>query len=147
MKVIDVAMKYSFESHEGFSRSFKSLFGSSPKNIRNYLQKYEIPEFELFANCKAKSMEEGKMSLSDDMHKMIFTILGNSFEEMARGFCSKIELSLLPDNCIRIFDDYCRRVCWGHNYSGWSWGINHGRHLICSEFSDQIQGCSSDSEY
>ena len=38
MKVIDVAMKYSFESHEGFSRSFKSLFGSSPKNIRNYLQ-------------------------------------------------------------------------------------------------------------
>lgn len=35
MKVIDVAMKYSFESHEGFSRSFKSLFGSSPKDIKN----------------------------------------------------------------------------------------------------------------
>ena len=45
------------------------------------------------------------MSLSDDMHKMIFTILGNSFEEMAAGFCSKIELSLMPDNCLRIFDD------------------------------------------
>ena len=45
------------------------------------------------------------MSLSDDMHKMIFTILGNSFEEIAAGFCSKIELSLLPDNCLRIFDD------------------------------------------
>ena len=105
MKVIDVAMKYSFESHEGFSRSFKSLFGSSPKNIRNYLQKYEIPEFELLPNSKAKPMEEQKMSLSDDMHKMIFTILGNSFEEMAAGFCSKIELSLLPDNCLRIFDD------------------------------------------
>ena len=105
VKVIDVAMKYSFESHEGFSRSFKILFGSSPKNIRNYLQKYEIPEFELFANCEAKSMEKQKMSLSDDMHKMIFTILGNSFEEMAGGFCSKIELSLLPDNCLRIFDD------------------------------------------
>ena len=105
MKVIDVAMKYSFESHEGFSRSFKSLFGSSPKNIRNYLQKYEIPEFELLPNSKAKSMEEQKMSLSDDMHKMIFTILGNSFEEMAAGFCSKIELSLMPDNCLRIFDD------------------------------------------
>ena len=105
MKVIDVAMKYSFESHEGFSRSFKSLFGSSPKNIRNYLQKYEIPEFELLPNSKAKPMEEQKMSLSDDMHKMIFTILGNSFEEMGAGFCSKIELSLLPDNCLRIFDD------------------------------------------
>ena len=96
MKVIDV---------EGFSRSFKSLFGSSPKNIRNYLQKYEIPEFELLPNSKAKPMEEQKMSLSDDMHKMIFTILGNSFEEMGAGFCSKIELSLLSDNCLRIFDD------------------------------------------
>lgn len=105
VKVIDVAMKYSFESHEGFSRSFKSLFGSSPKDIKKHLQKYDIPEVELFANCKTKSMEEEKMSLSDDMHKMIFTILGNSFEEMAAGFCSKIELSLLPDNCLKIFDD------------------------------------------
>ena len=105
MKVIDVAMKYSFESHEGFSRSFKSLFGSSPKDIKKHLLKYDIPEVELFANCKAKSMEEEKMTLSDDMHKMIFTILGNSFEEMAAGFCSKIELSLLPDNCLKIFDD------------------------------------------
>ena len=105
MKVIDVAMKYSFESHEGFSRSFKSLFGSSPKDIKKYLQKYDIPEVELFANYKTKSLEEEKMSLSDDMHKMIYTILGNSFEEMAAGFCSKIELSLLPDNCLKIFDD------------------------------------------
>ena len=105
MKVIDVAMKYSFESHEGFSRSFKSLFGSSPKDIKKYLQKYDIPEVELFANCKVKSMEEEKMSLCDDMHKMIYAILGNSFEEMAAGFCSKIELSLLSDNCLKIFDD------------------------------------------
>lgn len=105
MKVIDVAMKYSFESHEGFSRSFKSLFGSSPKDIKKHLLKYDIPEIELFANCKTKSLEEEKMSLSDDMHKMIFTILGNSFEEMAAGFCSKIELCLLPDNCLKIFDD------------------------------------------
>jgi len=105
MKVIDVAMKYSFESHEGFTRSFKSLFGSSPKDIKNYLQEYDIPEVELFANCKVKSMEEEKMSLCDDMHKMIYTILGNSFEELAAGFCSKIELCLLPENCLKIFDD------------------------------------------
>lgn len=105
MKVIDVAMKYSFESHEGFSRSFKSLFGSSPKDIKKHLQKYDIPEVELFANCKVKSIEEEKMSLSDDMHKMIYAILANSFEEMKAGFCSKIELSLLTDNCLKIFDD------------------------------------------
>ena len=105
MKVIDVAMKYSFESHEGFSRSFKSLFGSSPKDIKKHLQKYDIPEVELFTNYKTKSLEEEKMSLIDDMHKMIYAILGNSFEEMTAGFCSKIELSLLSDNCLKIFDD------------------------------------------
>ena len=70
MKVIDVAMKYSFESHEGFTRSFNS-----------------------------------KMSLVDDMHKIIYTILSNSFEELSAGFCSKIELRLLSNNTISIFDD------------------------------------------
>ena len=97
MKVIDVAMKYSFESHEGFSRSFKSLFGSSPKDIKKHLLKYDIPEIELFANYKTKSMEEEKMSLSDDMHKMIYTILGNSFEEMTGAFVQKLSLA-----CCRI---------------------------------------------
>ena len=45
------------------------------------------------------------MSLCDDMHKMIYTILGNSFEELSAGFCSKIEVCLLPDNFLKIFDD------------------------------------------
>ena len=105
MKVIDVAMKYSFESHEGFTRSFQKLFGSSPKVIKNYLQDYSIPEVGISAGTKTISQENAKMSLVDDMHKMIFTILGNSFEELSAGFCSKIELRLLSDNTISIFDD------------------------------------------
>ena len=105
MKVIDVAMKYSFESHEGFTRSFQKLFGSSPKVIKNYLQEYSVPEVGITANTKNISQENAKMSLVDDMHKMIYTILGNSFEELSAGFCSKIELRLLSDNTISIFDD------------------------------------------
>ena len=105
MKVIDVAMKYSFESHEGFTRSFQKLFGSSPKVIKNYLQDYSIPEIGISANTKTISQENAKMSLVDDMHKMIYTILSNSFEELSAGFCSKIELCLLADNTISIFDD------------------------------------------
>ena len=27
MKIIDIAIKYSFDSHEGYTRSFKGLFG------------------------------------------------------------------------------------------------------------------------
>ena len=105
MKVIDVAMKYSFESHEGFTRSFQKLFGSSPKVIKNYLQDYSIPEVGISANTKTISQENSKMSLVDDMHKIIYTILSNSFEELSAGFCSKIELRLLSNNTISIFDD------------------------------------------
>ena len=105
MKVIDVAMKYSFESHEGFTRSFQKLFGSSPKVIKNYLQDYTIPEVGISANTKTISQENSKMSLVDDMHKMIYTILSNSFEELSAGFCTKIELRLLSNNTISIFDD------------------------------------------
>ena len=105
MKVIDVAMKYSFESHEGFTRSFQKLFGSSPKVIKNYLQDYSIPEVGISANTKTISQENSKMSLVDDMHKMIYTILSNSFEELSAGFCTKIELRLLSNNTISIFDD------------------------------------------
>ena len=105
MKVIDVAMKYSFESHEGFTRSFQKLFGSSPKVIKNFLQDYSVPEVGISASNKTISQENAKMSLVDDMHKMIYTILSNSFEELSAGFCSKIELCLLADNTISIFDD------------------------------------------
>ena len=105
MKVIDVAMKYSFESHEGFTRSFQKLFGSSPKVIKNYLQDYSIPEVGISANTKTISQVNSKMSLVDDMHKMIYTILSNSFEELSAGFCTKIELRLLSNNTISIFDD------------------------------------------
>ena len=87
-------------------KELADFMGYSPFYIsRKFMDFYDIPEVELFANYKTKSMEEEKMSLSDDMHKMIYAILGNSFEEMAAGFCSKIELSLLPDNCLKIFDD------------------------------------------
>ncbi len=105
MKVIDVAMKYSFESHEGFTRSFEKLFGSSPKVIKSYLQNYSVPEAGIPASSKTNSQENAKMSLNDDMHKMIFTILRNSFEELSAGFCSKIELQLLTGNTISVFDD------------------------------------------
>lgn len=40
MKVIDVALLYSFESHEGFTRSFVRLFGSSPSVIKQHLKQY-----------------------------------------------------------------------------------------------------------
>lgn len=43
-KVIDIAFKYGYETHESFSKAFKRFHGFSPsqvKNKRNYIHKYE----------------------------------------------------------------------------------------------------------
>jgi AraC-like DNA-binding protein len=42
-KVIDVALLYSFDSHEGFTRSFKQLSGSTPSTVRKYMISYTVP--------------------------------------------------------------------------------------------------------
>ncbi|HWT75910.1 MAG TPA: AraC family transcriptional regulator [Mobilitalea sp.] len=34
-KVLDVALLYAFDSHEGFTRAFTQLFGSTPSTINN----------------------------------------------------------------------------------------------------------------
>ena len=36
-KVLDVALLYAFDSHEGFTRAFTQLFGSTPSTVRKHL--------------------------------------------------------------------------------------------------------------
>lgn len=43
-KVLEVSLMYSFDSHEGFTRSFKQLFGTTPSKVRRYLGSYQVPE-------------------------------------------------------------------------------------------------------
>lgn len=35
-KVLEVSLMYGFDSHEGFTRSFTQLFGSTPRTIRKH---------------------------------------------------------------------------------------------------------------
>ena len=44
-KVLDVSLMYAFDSHEGFTRSFTQLFGSTPSTARKYLISYSVPEW------------------------------------------------------------------------------------------------------
>jgi len=109
-KVIDVALLYAFDSHEGFTRSFKQLFGSTPSTVRKYLTSYTVPLYVVPAivNNRRIGMSDGKMcnkNLQHDMHQLVFEFLEQSFEEARTAYCTKITVSLLPDNRIKIGDN------------------------------------------
>ncbi len=106
MKVIDVALLYSFESHEGFTRSFVKLFGSSPSVIKRHLNQYKLPDILDYANVEYfRDKENDSMNLCDDMHQLVFEVLKNSIEEATEGYCSQIEINILSNNVVRIADD------------------------------------------
>lgn len=109
-KVIDVALLYAFDSHEGFTRSFKQLFGSTPSTVRKYLTSYTVPLYVVpaIANNRRIGKVDGKMctkNLQHDMHQLVFEFLEQSFEEAKAAYCTKITVSLLSDNRIKISDN------------------------------------------
>ena len=105
-KVLDVAVLYAFESHEGFTRSFTRLFGSTPSIVRKYLTSYKVPEVVVPDLKKRRiSMECQKSNLLDNMHQIVFEVLGTSFEEAKEGFCTRIEINLFEDGRIKILDN------------------------------------------
>lgn len=42
--ILDIALKYGYDSHEGFSRSFKAYMGISPKDYRKYFSSVISPK-------------------------------------------------------------------------------------------------------
>ena len=106
-KITDVAFKYSFESHEGFTRSFTKFFGSSPSTVKKHVASYNIPDYVVPKNIHRKETYEMKnnCSLKEDMYKIPFTFLAESLKEWESGNCTHITMELLPDNTLRIQDN------------------------------------------
>ena len=101
--ILEVAYQYGFESHEGFTRSFKRFFGFSPKVIKDQKMAYTIPKYYVM---KERNMEiMNNRNVIEEMHMMVFLLLKESIKEMQGGHCSKICVSLLPDNYIEIVDN------------------------------------------
>lgn len=101
--VLEVAFQYGFESHEGFTRSFKRFFGFSPKVIKDQKITYTIPKY---CVLRERSMEiMNRKNLVEEMHMMVFLLLMESIAEMQKGHCSRIRVSLLPNNYVEIMDD------------------------------------------
>ena len=86
--ILEVACQYGFESHEGFTRSFKLFFGFSPKAVKDKKISYAILKNYALLERNIKCMNNRNIA-----------------EEMQNGFCSKISVSLLPDNYVEIMDD------------------------------------------
>lgn len=105
-KVLDVSLMYGFDSHEGFTRAFTQLFGSTPSIVRKYLDTYSVPEW-VVPNTKERSTIMGvdTSALFENMHEMVFEVLRTSLEEAEAGYCTEIRVALLSDGRIKIADN------------------------------------------
>lgn len=105
-KVLDVSLMYAFDSHEGFTRSFTEIFGSTPSTARKYLISYHVPEW-MVPDTGKRSMRMGldKSTLFENMHQIVFEILRTSLEEVDAGYCTEVTITLLQDGKIRISDN------------------------------------------
>jgi AraC-like DNA-binding protein len=106
-KVLDVALLYSFDSHEGFTRSFTQLFGSTPSTVRKFLDSYTVPEYVVptISNGRFNMDKTNKVDLQHNMHQLIFEVLENSLDEARIGYCTKIDVEFMPNNRVRIIDN------------------------------------------
>lgn len=105
-KVLDVSIMYAFDSHEGFTRSFTQLFGSTPSTVRKYLASYSVPEW-VVPDTESRRMSMGleRNTLFDNMHQIVFEVLRASLEEVKACYCTEISITLLQDGRIKIADN------------------------------------------
>lgn len=103
-KVLDVALLYAFDSHEGFTRAFTQLFGSTPNTVRKHLTSYTVPAYVIPTIIK-RSLNMETMNLQNNMHQLVFEFLEQSLEEARAGYCTKVEVSLLQGGRVKIADN------------------------------------------
>lgn len=104
-KVLDVALLYAFDSHEGFTRAFTQLFGSTPTTVRKYLSSYKVPMYVVPEIINGRFVMESQSTLQHNMHQLVFEFLEQSLAEAKEGYSSKIQITLLPEGKIKITDD------------------------------------------
>lgn len=106
-KVLDVSLQYAFESHEGFTRSFRQLFGFPPSKIKKFLTAYEVPKI-IIPDYQTRRIFMNHFipnNLKSNMHQLLFEILSESMKEAEMGYCTKIKIELLENNVIRVTDN------------------------------------------
>jgi AraC-like DNA-binding protein len=106
-RIIDVALDFSFDSHEGFTRAFSDKFGLSPQNYRK-----KTPPIPLFMPSPIRDyylmLQKGEIIMSED--KKTNTVFVQVVERPERKLLLK--RGIKADN----YFDYCSEVgceVWG----------------------------------
>ena len=63
-KVLDVSLRYGFDSHEGFTRAFTDMFGMAPGKAKRYLVSYKVPQYRI------PDEHDGRMEMESEERQM-----------------------------------------------------------------------------
>lgn len=103
-KILDISLMYAFESHEGFTRAFTQLFGSTPSTVKKYMTSYHVPKYVI----PTVNFRRGKMNtntLQNNLHQLVYEVLMESIKEAKEGYCTKIEIIISSNGTIKIADN------------------------------------------
>lgn len=106
-KVLDVSLMYAFDSHEGFTRAFTQLFGSTPSTVKKYMSSYHVPEYVVpTTNFRREKMETNRAKkLQENLQQLIYEVLTESINEAKEGYCTEIEINISDNGSIKIADN------------------------------------------
>ena len=106
-KVLEVSLMYTFESHEGFTRAFTQLFGSTPSTVRKYMTSYHVPKYVVPAtNFRREEMEKmNTNTLQNNLHQLVYEVLTESIKEAEKGHCTEIKIIISDNGTIKISDN------------------------------------------
>lgn len=103
-KILDISLMYAFESHEGFTRAFTQLFGSTPSTVKKYMTSYHVPKYVVpTVNFRREKMDTN--TLQNNLHQLVYEVLTESIKEAKEGYCTKIEIIISSNGTIKIADN------------------------------------------
>lgn len=105
-KVLEVSLMYGFESHEGYTRAFTQLFGSTPSTVKRHLTSYQVPAYVVPDKSPRRDfMENSNSNLQEHLQLLIYEILEQSLGEAREGHCTEIKILVRKDGTVQISDN------------------------------------------